>query len=205
MVRPRLFDQDEVLDRAVIEFWRHGYAGLGLEDLLANIGLSRASMYRTFGAKADFYALALDRYRLTEGNNFHECLDEDRPVIDAVAAVFDLIVDQSMDPERPAGCFVVAATAERAPDDERTTGQVSEQVKILCALFEELLDRGRQSGEVAADLDVTRWARFLVSAIQGIRVIATSRPERVVLEDIAATCTEALAFGMRAPSSLATR
>ncbi|MGB3686789.1 MAG: TetR/AcrR family transcriptional regulator [Ornithinimicrobium sp.] len=155
-----------MLDRAVIEFWRHGYAGLGLDDLLTQIGFSRASMYRTFGSKADFYALALDRYRLTEGNKFHECLNSTGSVTDAVAAVFGLIVDQSVDPNRPPGCFVVAATAERVPDDQRTTGQVTEKLDILCGLFEQLFRRAQAQREIPADFDATRWARFTVSAIR---------------------------------------
>ncbi|MGB3184820.1 MAG: helix-turn-helix domain-containing protein [Ornithinimicrobium sp.] len=54
-----------MLDRAVIEFWRHGYAGLGLDDLLTQIGLSRASMYRTFGSKADFDATRWARFTVS--------------------------------------------------------------------------------------------------------------------------------------------
>lgn len=197
MPRPRSFDRDEMLDRAVVEFWRHGYNALGLDDLLGRIGLSRASMYNTFGTKTDFYAEALDRYRATEGDKFRARLDEADSAVQAVQQVFDLIVEQSIDPERPRGCFVVAATSERSSDDSRTATQVDEQLGILYKLFETFFDDAIEAGEFRPDFDTTRWARFVVSAIQGIRVIAASDPDETTLHDIAAANVTALATAAR--------
>lgn len=193
MSRPRSFDRDDMLDRAVIEFWRHGYSAVGLDDLLGRIGLSRASMYRTFGSKADFYAEALDRYRHTEGDKFRACLADTESSVDAVRHVFDLIIEQSLDGKRPRGCFVVAATSERTGIDDRTATQVDEQLGILYRLFETLFDHSVETGEFHPDFDTTRWARFVVAAIQGIRVIATAQPDKATLHDIATANITALA------------
>ena len=146
MPRPRSFERNEMLDRAVVEFWRHGYSALGLDDLLGRIGLSRASMYRTFGTKTDFYAEALDRYRATEGDKFRARLDDADSAVSAVQQVFELIVEQSIDPERPRGCFVVAATSERSGANARTAAQVEEQLSILYRLFETVFDNAVEIG-----------------------------------------------------------
>lgn len=193
MPRPRSFDRDEMLDRAVTEFWRHGYNALGLDDLLRNIGLSRASMYRTFGSKADFYAEALDRYRHTEGDKFHACLVDAESSVDAVRNVFDLIIEQSLDGDRPRGCFVVAATSERTGTDDRTAIQVDEQLNILYRLFETLFEHAVDTGEFHPEFATARWAKFVVASIQGIRVIATAQPDRSTLLDIASANVVALA------------
>lgn len=185
MPRPAQFDRTEMLDRAVRQFWRHGFHALSLDDLLDRIGLSRASMYRTYGTKAEFYAEALDRYRKVEGVVFVDCLDDGAAAIDTIANVFDVIVDQSLDETRPPGCFVVAAVGERVPDDPTTTSQIVEQFDLLDRLFADVLRRGVERGELRDDVDVEQWGRFVVSAIQGLRTLAIVRTERAPLQTIA--------------------
>jgi AcrR family transcriptional regulator len=63
--RPRAFDIDEALDRAVLVFWSKGFEGASLDDLTEAMGISRPSLYRAFGNKEDLFYKALERY--TEG------------------------------------------------------------------------------------------------------------------------------------------
>lgn len=186
MSRPRQFDPDVVLDRAMAEFWRHGYAGTSLDELLTQLGIARASMYRAFGTKSQFYSQALHHYRDSEHQRFEDCITGGRSALDAVDAIFQLIVEQSLDPTRPPGCFIVAATAERVPDDPDTTTQVTEQLGALEAMFVGLLTRGIVDGDLPAGFDARRWARFLATAVFGLRTVATARPDRQLLEDIVA-------------------
>lgn len=184
MSRPRQFDRDVVLERAMLAFWRHGYAGTSVDDLLNELGLARASMYRTFGSKSDFYSAALRHYRHAEHHRFEQCIARGEGAIGAVSAILHLIVEQSVDQARPRGCFIVAATAERVPADADTTGQVADQLTGLDQMFTSLLDRGVADGELPEAFDARRWGRFLATAVLGLRTVATARPDRDLLEDI---------------------
>ncbi len=60
--RPRSFDQDEVLEKAMWAFFQHGFEGTSSRDLQAATGLTAPSLYNAFGAKHDIYLAALNRY-----------------------------------------------------------------------------------------------------------------------------------------------
>ncbi len=192
MPRPRQFDGDDVLVGAVLEFWRHGYAGCSVDDLLGQLGLARASMYRTFGSKAELYAKSLRRYRVSEGKRFANCVRSDETALDAVEALFEQIVEQSLDPDRPRGCFVVSAATERVPDDPDTSNQVADQLHTLEEMFTAMFEHAVESGQLGSPFASRRWARFIVTAIQGMRVVATARPERDLLTDTAASVVSAV-------------
>ena len=70
MPRPKSFDVDEVLDRAVDLFWVNGFAATSMADLVNHLGINRGSLYSTFGSKQELYERALERYltRLTEAD-----------------------------------------------------------------------------------------------------------------------------------------
>ncbi|REK86544.1 TetR/AcrR family transcriptional regulator [Streptomyces inhibens] len=60
--RPRAFDVDAALDRALDVFWRHGYEGASPADLTGEMGINKPSMYAAFGNKEDLFAKVLGRY-----------------------------------------------------------------------------------------------------------------------------------------------
>ncbi|NIQ96073.1 MAG: helix-turn-helix transcriptional regulator, partial [Desulfuromonadales bacterium] len=66
MARPREFDVDEALDRAMGVFWLKGYEGTSLQDLLKAMKIARGSLYKAFEDKHSIYLAALDRYDQTE-------------------------------------------------------------------------------------------------------------------------------------------
>ena len=66
--RPRSFDQTEALDAAVLVFWEKGFDGASIEDLTTAMGISRPSLYATFGNKRSLFIEAIDRYAATYGN-----------------------------------------------------------------------------------------------------------------------------------------
>lgn len=62
MARPKTFDHDQVLDRAVELFWRKGYEATSIQDLVEAMGIQRGSLYAAFGSKQDLFLAVLDRY-----------------------------------------------------------------------------------------------------------------------------------------------
>ena len=60
--RPRGFDTEVAVERAMTVFWSRGYHGTALPDLLSATRLSRGSLYAAFGGKHALFLRALDRY-----------------------------------------------------------------------------------------------------------------------------------------------
>uniref|UniRef100_UPI00035D3311 TetR/AcrR family transcriptional regulator n=1 Tax=Actinoalloteichus spitiensis TaxID=252394 RepID=UPI00035D3311 len=67
--RPRGFDIDERLDRALEVFWRQGYEGTALSDLTEAMGINRPSLYAAYGNKEELFRAAARRY--AEGPGGH--------------------------------------------------------------------------------------------------------------------------------------
>jgi TetR/AcrR family transcriptional regulator, transcriptional repressor for nem operon len=149
--------------------------------------VARAGLYREFGSKQRLYAEALGRYRTAEHDRFARCGADASGALATIEAMFQLLVDQSVDAQRPPGCFVVAAIAERVPDDPDTTAQVTAQVAALDALFVALLTQAVDAGEIASGIDPGAHGRALTAAFLGLRTIATVRPDRAVLDEIVTT------------------
>src|SRR6266851_36658 len=104
--RPRAFDVDRALDRALHLFWRKGYEGTSLSDLTTAMGINRPSLYAAFGNKEALFRKALDRYADGPAAYVYEALDE--PTARAVAArLLHGAVDLLTDPRTPPGCLLV--------------------------------------------------------------------------------------------------
>ena len=120
MGRPREFDLDEALDRAMEVFWRKGYDGATLLDLTRAMRINRPSLYAAFGDKQALYRKALDRYAAGPARYVLEALAE--PTARAVAErLFRGTVELVADPRHPRGCLLVqgALTCSDASDSVR--------------------------------------------------------------------------------------
>src|SRR5687768_6284787 len=104
--RPRNFDPDEVLDRAMRVFWRKGYAATSLSDLTAATGINRASLYATFGNKESLFQRALDRYTQGPFSYFRGAL-EAPTAREVVERLLQGSVNVATDPRYPPGCLWV--------------------------------------------------------------------------------------------------
>src|SRR5690242_19926669 len=104
--RPRAFDPDKALDRALNVFWRKGYEGASLPDLTRAMGINRPSMYAAFGNKESLFRKAMDRYIKGPASYARQALDEPtaRAVVDRL---FEGMLDSMANPRNPRGCLVV--------------------------------------------------------------------------------------------------
>src|ERR1700676_1769754 len=106
MGRPRSFDLDEALDRALQVFWRKGYEGASLSDLTKAVGVNRPSLYAAFGDKKALFRKALDRYLTGPAGYTQEALKE--PTARAVIErLLQGAADLNTAPRNPGGCLMV--------------------------------------------------------------------------------------------------
>ena len=181
MARRKEFDQNKVLDKAVELFWRQGYHATSIQHLVAHLGISRSSLYDTFGDKHSLFLSALARYAQRRSSQAKQATGG-KPGCEAIELFFERLASQAVSDDR--GCFVVNATTELADNDDQVADQAYNNRCDFETLFYQLLVSAQANGEISAKHDARALARFLFNAMQGIQVIAKTRPERQVLDDI---------------------
>lgn len=192
MARPREFDADAALDRAMEAFWSKGYEATSLDDLCEVTGLSRSSFYATFGSKRNLLLKSVDRYIEQRNPKIAAILTQPLPLRDAFAALARLFIDQIVAGPGRRGCFLGNCAAELPRSDRAALARVRQGLESTEATFREALTRAQSRGDLATDADVTALARFLMSAFQGLRLVGKVNPDRATLEDIASTMLRCL-------------
>lgn len=169
MPRPKTFDVDDVLDRAVDLFWVNGFAATSMEDLVNHLGINRGSLYSTFGSKQELYERALERYLTSGRQRFAEKITD--PAIPLREALSALLTSSARRTDHR-GCLLVNTTMERNATDERslhlTSKGFDELRAILIAAFESRRD------ELADELTPEQAADLVLVATQGLRVVGAT-------------------------------
>lgn len=186
--RPREFDCDQVLDKAMHVFWQRGYEGTSLSDLTEAMGISRPSLYAAFGNKEELFRRALDRYaNKGPGTIQGEALAEPtaRKVVEHLLRS---LAKTLTDPCNPAGCLSVqgALTCSEAAESikQELCKRRSEGEQNLRKRFE----RAKAEGDLASDSNPEALARFVITVTQGMSVQASggaSRAELLAVADMA--------------------
>ncbi len=185
MARPREFDGDVALERAMQAFWAQGYKATSLDDLCGATGLSRSSLYAAFGGKRALLHRSLARYEQQSVARIKAALEKPLPIRDAIAAFVGELIERIVAGPGRAGCFIGNCAAELASQDRVTRARVKQSLARIEATFRVALERAQARGEIAATADVDSLARFLVSGIQGLRLVGKANPDRAALADIA--------------------
>lgn len=183
MARPREFDEEEALDRAMKVFWSKGYASTSLEDLLTGTGIARQSLYSTFGDKHTLFLKALQRYLDKNSRPLRTVLMEAPSVAQALRAAFSAIAEEAV-MEKRRGCMLVNAITELVPGDAEVSKLVEANHRFLLATFRMGLERAAKDGELADGANVEELAHYLVAAHQGLRVVARVDQSRAHLKAV---------------------
>lgn len=188
--RPRAFDVDAALGRAMEVFWREGYEGASLADLTRAMGINRPSLYATFGNKEALFRKAMDRYAEGPGSHVQDALTE--PTARGVAERFlNGTADMVTCPNSPAGCMAVqGALACSAAAESVRQELIARRIAGENGLRERL-ERAKAEGDLPSDSDPAELARFLTAVSQGMAVEATSGATREELEGVVRTAMRA--------------
>jgi len=139
--RPRAYDPDDALERAIRAFWKTGYSGTSLDDLSAATGMNRPSLYAAFGDKRALYLKALDHYWALGRAAMKEALTYERPLREALMAVYRAALAVYL-PEKgdPRGCFAIGTATTEASADLRIRAHFIAGLRDLDQAFERACD-----------------------------------------------------------------
>jgi TetR/AcrR family transcriptional regulator, transcriptional repressor for nem operon len=171
MARPREFDFDKALDRAMGVFWMKGYEGASLQDLLKAMKIARGSLYKAFDDKRSIYLAALDRYDRTEVEEGISFL-RDPKAGDGLARIRDMLEDTKSDTARR-GCFMCNAAIDQARFDPKVEAKVTAMLRRLEDAVAVALKQSRKGARWSAKRRAAA-ASFVLNTYMGLRVLARS-------------------------------
>jgi len=188
--RPRAFDVDDALDRALKVFWRKGYEGASLPELTRAMGINRPSLYAAFGNKESLFRKAVARYIEGPAGYSREALQA--PTARAVVErLLQGTVNLITDPRNPRGCLLVqGALACGESADSVRRALISRRAASIAALRERF-ERAQAEGDLPADADAENLARYVATILHGMAVQAASGASRQELLGVVKTALRA--------------
>jgi len=184
MARPKEFDPERALDKAMRLFWHLGYENASLELLMREMGIARQSLYDTFGDKRALYLKALAHYRDHTNGEMQRMLDEIPSVKDGFRnLLYGLAAETREQHER--GCLLLSANLQRDTKDAVVRDFLRDHQARVEAIFVGALDRAQKAGELSTKEAPAALARFFVVTIQGMRAMARVKSDRKALEQVA--------------------
>ena len=182
--RPRGFDADEALERAMLVFWEHGYEGASLANLTEAMGISTTSMYAAFGNKEELFRKALERY--TEGPSAYLARALEEPTALGVAtAILAGTVRTTTRPARPHGCLGVQGALATSDSGRGVRDLLAAWRNNGCSRVRERFQRAVDEGDLPPEADPGLLARYVTTLAFGIAVQAASGVGRDELQEMA--------------------
>src|SRR6201987_2686835 len=180
--RPRAFDPDTALDRAMHVFWAKGYEGASLSDLTRAMRINRPSLYAAFGNKEQLFRKVLDRYMDGPVGWFGKALAAPK-ARDVVEQIFISTARMSENPKVPPGCLLVqgalacgTASARKEVAARRTAAEVA---------LRRRLQRAKREGDFPKNADPVELAHYVMTVVRGMAVQSAGGASRDQLRRVA--------------------
>ncbi|MBW7966317.1 TetR/AcrR family transcriptional regulator [Bradyrhizobium sp. BR 10261] len=178
--RPRTFDTEAAVERAMNVFWTRGYHATALPDLLRATRLSRGSLYGAFGDKHSLFLRALDRYIADALSRMDVEFAPDREPVDGLRAYFAGYVERNSGASGRRGCLLVATAMELAGRDAEVDRRIDGFFKAMERKVASALSRAKAAGKLADGVEPSSAARIIVCFVEGMRVVGKTAPTRVI-------------------------
>jgi AcrR family transcriptional regulator len=188
--RPRAFDADKVLDRALEVFWRKGYEGTAMSDLTKAMRINRPSIYAAFGNKEELFRKVLDRYAEGPASYVREALKAST-ARQAVERVLLAAADVPTNGEGPRGCLLVQSALACGDAAESVRRELNSRRADGEAELRKRLRRAKAEGDLPRSADPAELARYVVTVAHGMSVEAAGGASQRELLQVVKTAMRA--------------
>ena len=179
--RPREFDPEVALDRAVELFWAEGFDGVDVERIAAAAGVTKPSLYRLFGDKASIFLHALKRYGETVGTAPLVAFNQQPDVTDAVTALLEETIKAATMPGRASGCLMACVATAEAGRSTEVRSAVAQGFGILTEMFATRFSQEMHRGHLSNSISAEARSRLLLDLMQGLMLRARAGTPRADL------------------------
>src|SRR5258708_17841703 len=191
MARTKNFDPDVALKIAVEVLWRLGYEHASLETLMREMGISKQSLYDTFGDKRSIYFRAMSRYRDDTNTSLRKLFAKEKSVRKGFAKIFQAMIRENK-AQHERGCLLMNTNLSRAVDDVEVKNFLRDNQKDVERIFRTAFVEAKKRGEIGPEKDPITLSKFFVPTIQGMRALPMRNHNRGELAHVAAGALAAL-------------
>jgi AcrR family transcriptional regulator len=173
--RPRSFDREAALQRAIKVFWKHGYEATSINDLTRAMGINPPSLYAAFGDKERLFMEAVDRYieaRRAAVARAFEAPTARRAVERWLIEAADALARNGA----PRGCLLVMSDTNCSSRSRHVQEALARRRASMTSLLKARIDRGVKEGDVPPRTDTAALADFYSVVLQGMVMLARDRP-----------------------------
>ncbi len=182
--RPRAYQPDVALGKALDLFRKGGFAATSLDDLSTATGMNRPSLYGAFGDKRELYIKSYQRYRDDARAAMIEIFRDEMPVRKRLQRIYAIALDIYLEGESPRGCFTVMTAASEAVADPGIRAMVLEGFVELDRAFASCFRMAKEKGEIAATADPLVLAQLASATLHTVAIRARAGVPRKELEAI---------------------
>lgn len=193
MARPREFNESEALGDAMHLFWRRGYECASLSEITRATGLSKSSLYGTFGSKHELLISSLQFYGEHMVAPSLVILEEEPSARDAIAKRFEMIIAGLTGPGPRRGCLIANTTLELGTRDPAVAKCLAAVQSNMEMAYVRVIERGQAAGEIDTAKEAQSLARYIMACLAGMICLSKAGFDAPALRDIAAVAMEAIA------------
>ncbi len=183
--RPRAYQPDVALGKALDLFRDSGFAATSLDDLSAATGMNRPSLYGAFGDKRELYIKSFRRYRDDARAAMADIFRKELPIRKRLERIYAVALDIYLSGDAgPRGCFTVMTATSEAVSDPEIRAMVMEGLSELDKAFASCFRLAKEKGELPKAADPTALAQLASATIHTLAIRARARVPRKDLETI---------------------
>ncbi len=170
MPKEKTFDIDAAISEAKLLFQTKGYAGTSMQDIVDHLGLSRSSIYDTFGDKEQLYLRTLSHYCQENVFRLNEEAEKTADPLAFIVGLMDDIVKDIEHDKGEKGCFVVNAMVEIGEKNPLIFEATNRSNNTFEAMLTALIGRAQRKGQIKSNEPAALLAKYLLNVINGLRV-----------------------------------
>lgn len=171
--RPKVFDREAALDKAMTLFWQYGYEATSLSDLVEATGAKAPTLYAEFVNKEGLFRAVLDHYISRFASKNEACLFcEDQTLLEALRHYFTAVATCFTSKDTPAGCFMINTSAALAASSKEIAKTIKSRHAVQEQTLYKFLQLRQARGEIPAEKNVAELAQFLSCILQGMSISA---------------------------------
>lgn len=170
--RPKGFDQQEALAKAMLLFWENGYVATSISDLTKSLGITAPSLYCAFGDKAALFNQCIDYYLTHEACPILAIMKQAKTAKVAIELLMYDTAKRLAQPDKPAGCMLITATMNGAKQIEEVSQNVHEKRQNYQEILLKRLEQGIEEGDITPNAPIHAITDFYITVINGLTIQA---------------------------------
>lgn len=179
--RPRTFDRNAALRRAMDVFWAKGYEGASISDLAAAMGINSPSLYAAYGSKEALFLEATDLYSRVEGADIWLALEEVPTARLAIERFLRRTAKAYSQTDRPQGCLIALGALHEDSSRGAICADLRRRRAENLTALKKRLERGVAEGELPANFNCRAAATFFATVQHGMSIQARDGASRAAL------------------------